>query len=233
MVGNSLGINLTRIKELPKLERPREKAIRYGIKSLSNEELLAILIGTGTAKESALDLAHRLNGENRGLVNLFNKSYRSLLETNGIGPSKALILSACFELSNRYQMSFYGDVGKVSNEEIYNRYKMRLAKEEREIFVLIILNRREEIIHEENLYLGGEESVYCSPLEIVKKVIYHQGKNYYVLHNHPSGDCHPSESDRYLTSEMLRYSQRFHVKLIDHIIIAKNGYYSFKTSEKP
>lgn len=217
---------MAKIKELPKLERPREKAIRYGIDSLSNEELLAILIRTGTKNESALDVAHTLNSESRGLYNLFQKSYQSLLETNGIGPGKALILSACFELSNRYHKSLYGDIGKVNEEQIYNRYK-DLSKENREIFVLIILNRRDEIIHEEKLYLGGEEMVYCSPLEIVKKVLLHQGKGFYVIHNHPSGDYHPSDNDVYLTSEMMRYSNRFHVILKDHIIISQDGYYSF------
>ena len=99
MVGNSLGTSVPKILELPKQERPREKAIRFGIETLSTEELLAILLRTGTKDVSALDLAYEMLSASHGLQNLLKKPYEALLDVRGIGPGKALILSACFELS--------------------------------------------------------------------------------------------------------------------------------------
>ena len=119
---------MSKIKELPVLERPREKAMRNGLNSLSNEELLAILIRTGTRDESAIDIAHRINSESHGLSNLFHISYQALLDINGIGPGKALILSACFELCNRYLYTIHGESRIMSSLDIYNRYSLRMRK---------------------------------------------------------------------------------------------------------
>ena len=219
---------MAKIKELPKLERPREKAIRYGISSLSNEELLAILLRTGTKDSSALDVAHKLNSGSRGLNNLFLMPYESLTDVRGVGPSKALILAACFELSKRYQRSFYGDSGKVNDEDIYQRYINRLLHEEKEVLIIVILNQRLEIIYEEEIYSGGDSLLLCSPSEIVKKVIRHHGKNFYLIHNHPSGDYHPSKNDCYTTDEIVRLAKRVDIELIDHLVVGNAGYYSIR-----
>ena len=219
--------NLSGIKELPKLERPREKAIRFGIDTLSNEELIAILLGSGTKSHSVLEIAHQLHSSSHGLFNLFKKSYEALLDNHGIGPSKALILSACFELCKRYQSSCYLENKKVDTDSIYLRYAMKLKTESREVLVLIVLNSKEQIIHEEVLYKGNEGSVDCSPNEIVKKVILHNGKYFYLIHNHPSGGCEPSPEDIALTGQVMSIAERVSIPLIDHIIIGRYGYYSF------
>ena len=216
-----------RIKELPKLERPREKAIRFGIDTLSNEELIAILLGSGTKERSVIEIAHHLHTSSHGLFNLFQKSYEALLDNHGIGPGKALILSACFELCKRYQSSCYFENKTVDSESIYRRYAMKLKTEEREVLVLIVLNRKEQIIHEEILYKGNEGSVDCSVNEIVKKVILHNGKYFYLVHNHPSGNCEPSEEDVTLTGKVICASEKVNIPLIDHLIIGRCGYYSF------
>ena len=221
-----------KIKELPVLERPREKAIRYGLDSLSNEELLAILINTGTKEESALDIAHNINDKSHGLANLFHISYQALLEIQGIGPKKALTLSACFELCNRYLFTFHGESGVVSSFDVYNRYALRMKKCNKEIFVLVILNRRKEIIFEETFYLGSENQVPCQPMEIVKKVILHNGAFFYMIHNHPSGDKSPSADDVDLTMRVMVTSKRVNVRMLDHIIIGDDGFYSFAEHEK-
>ena len=219
---------MAKIKELPKYERPREKALRYGIGSLSNEELIAILLRTGTKDSSALDLAHKLNSESRGLTNLFNMPYRAILDINGIGPGKALILSSCFELCSRYLKSLSGEAGPVNLDSLLRRYYLRLRNEDNETLTLITLNQRKEIIYEECLYKGNEISVDCQPEQIVKKVLFHNGKSFYLIHNHPSGNYQPSNSDAYMTTEIVRQSRKMDVKLEDHIIIGNNGYYSFK-----
>ena len=200
--------------------------------SLSNEELLAILIRTGTKDVSVLDIAHKINGESNGLANLFNTSYEALLEINGIGPGKAMILSACFELCNRYIGSFYGETGSVSTIDIYNRYAMKMRSKGKESFVLAILNRKREIVHEEFLYVGSEFHVTCQPMEIVRKVILHKGACFYIVHNHPSGDCFPSKDDVELTTRVISVSNRVNVRMLDHIIIGDTGFYSFSEHDK-
>ena len=223
---------LAKIKELPVLERPREKAIRYGLDNLSNEELLAILIRTGTKDTSALDIAHHLYSESRGLSNLFLTTYRALLDNKGIGPGKALILSSCFELCNRYLNSLYGESVITSSLDIYNHYSLKMRKSNNEIFKLIILNRRRAIVHEENLYVGSESHISCQPTEIIKKIILHNGVYFYMIHNHPSGNSTPSKEDVDLTTEVMRLCPRVNVTMLDHLIIGDDDFYSFHKHEK-
>ena len=206
--------------------------MRYGLDSLSNEELLAILIRTGTKDESVLDIAHKVNSQSNGLANLFNISYEALLDINGIGPGKALILASCFELCNRYLTSFYGETGAVSSLDIYNRYAQRMRKSGKESFVLAVLNRRKEIIHEEFLYIGSEYHVSCQPMEIIRKVILHKGTHFYLVHNHPSGECNPSKEDVDLTTSVMSAANRVCVRMLDHIIIGDTGFYSFSEHER-
>ena len=218
---------MSKILDLPKQERPREKAIRYGIETLSTEELLAILLRTGTVDVSALDLAHDLLNTNHGLKNLLKQPYEALLDVRGIGPGKALILSACFELSKRYGMLSYYDLEVVSNGYLYQRYIGKLSSSEQEQIVVVVLNSKKRIIYEEIIYRGSEDSVNCDPLEIVKKVILHKGKYFYLIHNHPSGNAQPSEADKLLTTNIIATANMMRVILLDHIVIGSHGYYSF------
>lgn len=227
MAGSSLGTRVPKILELPKQERPREKAIRFGIETLSTEELLAILLRTGTKDVSALDLAHDMLSASHGLKNLLMKPYEALLDVRGIGPGKALILSACFELSKRYGMLSYYDLEVASNTYLYQRYIGRLSQSDQEQIIIVVLNNKKRIIHEEIIYQGSEESVDCDPLQIVKKVILHKGKYFYLIHNHPSGNAQPSEADRVLTTNIIATANMMRVILLDHIVIGSHGYYSF------
>lgn len=221
-----------KIKELEKSERPREKAIRYGIDKLSNEELLAILVRTGSGDCSALDIAHELYRSSHGLNHLFHKSYEALLDTFGIGPSKALSLSACFELTRRYVNSLNGESGKVDRDNIYHRYVEKMKIMNVEVFILIVLNRKKEIIHEEILYSGGEHIVSCPLEEVMKKVIVHNGKSFYLIHNHPSGDSSPSNADIYVTDEISRLARKLKILFEDHLIFGDGEYYSFSLQTK-
>lgn len=227
-----LELILAKIKELPVFERPREKAMRYGLDSLSSEELIAILIRTGTKDASALDISHRIYSESHGLINLFHKSYQALLDINGIGPGKALVLSACFELCNRYFKLFNGESESVNSVDIYKRYVLKMKKSNKETFVLLVLNRKKEIIHEENLYQGSEFHIDCQPMEIIKKVILHNGAYFYMIHNHPSGDYQPSPHDVDFTTRIIATANRVNVEMVDHIIVGDNGFYSFKVHDK-
>lgn len=223
---------MNKIKDLPKYDRPREKAIRFGIETLSTEELLALILGFGTKDIPVLELAHSLMRDSNGLFNLFSKSFESLLEFKGIGKGKALLLSACFELSKRYDASRFMEDDIVDIPMLYQRYAPRLRGLNKEVFIIIILNSKQKIIHEETFYKGGEERVDCSPLEIIKKVILHGGKSFYIMHNHPSGNCLPSVQDVDLTTDIITRSYQVRIKMIDHIIIGGDAYYSFNEAFK-
>ena len=216
-----------KIQDLPKYDRPREKAKRFGIDRLSNEELIALLLGTGTKDLSVMDLSHRLLDESHGLVNLFTKPYTALLSVHGIGPGKALILSACFELSKRYDASMHLEE-KMNSDILYQRYSRELKLSDKELLVIVIVNRIGKIIYEETLYKGTDKRVECSPQEIVKKVIIHGGEGFYIIHNHPSGVVQPSSLDLATTLQIVSEANKFHINMIDHIIIGETGYWSYQ-----
>lgn len=227
MAGSSLGTNVSKIKDLPTYERPREKAKQFGIESLSNEELIALLLGTGTKNLSVMEVAHNLLSDNHGLSNLFRKPYQALLDVKGIGPGKALVLSATFELSKRYLTTNSGDEIIENSEQIYHRYISRLKDLNNEVVMLVILNRRKRIIYEEIIFKGGEDRVGCSSGEIVKKVLIHGGKSFYLIHNHPSEIIEPSDFDRILTGNIEIEAKTLNINFVDHLIVSQNGFYSF------
>ncbi len=216
-----------KIQDLPKYDRPREKARRFGIDKLSNEELIALLLGTGTKELSVMDLSHQLLDESHGLVNLFTKPYTALLSVHGIGPGKALILSACFELSKRYDASMHLEE-KINSDILYQRYMRKLRLSDKELFIIVIVNRSGKIIHEETLYKGTDKRVECSPEEIIRKVIIHGGDGFYLIHNHPSGVADPSTLDLSSTLQIASEANKMHISLLDHLIIGGNGYWSYQ-----
>ncbi len=229
MVGNSPGRNnLSKIKSLPTLERPREKAFHYGADRLSDHELIAILIGSGTVDCSALDIAYKMLSDHKGLLNLVQKPFSDLLHFKGIGKSKAVKIIAAFEIAKRFNsLKSINEDLPVSSNEIYERYKYHVTGVYQECLRLIILNNKRKIIHEVNLYQGNESSVNCSWRQIIQQVLIHNGKYFYIVHNHPSGNHSPSKEDIEFTTTLIKESQKLKIKLLDHLIISDNGYFSF------
>ena len=224
---------MAKISEIPSSQRPREKVIRYGVESLSDYELLALLINSGCKDYSALDIAHQMINSNGGLVSLIQKPFLDLVKYKGMGKIKAVKLVACFELAKRFQNLKTTEI-KTENDidDIYKKYRLLIANEfDQEHVFLIILNRKKEIIHEVNLYKGTEESVECSSLEIVREVLIHNGKYFYIIHNHPSGLINPSVEDIAFTKELMITSEKMKLTMLDHLIVSMNGYYSFIKDE--
>ena len=138
---------MSKISDLPALERPREKAFRYGIEKLSDIELLAILIGCGTVEKSALDIAYELLKNSKGLYNLFQTRYQDFLKIKGVKNSKAIKLAATFELGKRYEISKTNLSQKIENSnEAYQHIFPLISNQNNEIFILLILNKKKEII---------------------------------------------------------------------------------------
>lgn len=220
------------IKELPVLERPREKALHFGIEKLSDYELLAVLIGSGSSKDSALDIAYKMISDNHGLFHLVQKPMSDLLNYEGIGESKAVKIIAAFELAKRYNsLQPQNEKEKIDNNFIYKKYKNLLSHTCQEFLFLIILDKKKRIIHEVNLYKGSESNLVYSKKQIIREVLIHQGSYFYVVHNHPSGNLFPSEEDIVFTTEIIHECQKMELTLIDHLIVTSRGYFSFQSAE--
>lgn len=216
-----------KIKDLPINERPREKALRYGVKSLSNEELLALLIGSGSKEKSAIDISYELLSNYGGLTSLFNAPYQEFKKIKGMKEVKSIKLAATFELGLRYQMltlesasTYYDSVS------IYNLIKPKFINENREIFILLILNKNRKIIYEEILYKGIEKAVPFSSKDVLGTLLVHKGYYFYLIHNHPNGILEPSFPDIQLTENCMKETRKMGFKMIDHLIVSDKGFYS-------
>lgn len=216
------------IKDLPSLDRPREKAYRYGLSSLSDAELLSILISSGYAGNSALTLATNLLIKYGGLTNLKNATLEELKKEKGIKEAKAINLGAIFELANRIEIKNNDNVSsKISSEYLYNKYKTKLLGSNQESLYLIMLSHKNKILHEKVLYIGTENNVIFSYKDIWRELLTFHAKYFYLIHNHPGKSCEPSRQDVAFTSELYLESKRIQIPMIDHIIIGSDGYYSF------
>ena len=224
---------MAKIKDLPVLDRPREKALHYGIDSLNDYELLALIIGNGSQNSSAIDIAYAMIAASGGLLNLINKPFSDLLNYHGMGRSKALKISAAFELAKRFpNLEKQPPEILISTEAVYQRYLPIISSSNQENVYLIILDKKMHIVHEVNLYRGTKNSVSVSNKEIIQKIILHDGCYFYLVHNHPSGSSEPSEADAFFTTELIRECQKLEIMMLDHIIISKDGYFSFLKDKK-
>ena len=226
---------MSKISDLPPLDRPREKALYYGIEELADHELLALLIGSGSQNSSAIDIAYFMLRDNSGLANLVKKPLTDLLNYKGMGKGKAIKLIAAFELAKRYQNKNHIVDEIISDSEmIYHRLKKTFSNYPyvyQEYLYLIILDKKKKIIHEMNLYKGNESSVSASTMQIIQQVIIHSGKYFYIIHNHPSGILRPSEEDVFFTFNLINECPKFSIELLDHLIISQNGFYSLLKHE--
>lgn len=210
---------------------PREKAVIIGITSLTDSELIGLLIRTGFHDSNVLDIADEILKKRNGLKGLINISSTELMEFKGIKTAKATNILAALELHRRLSILEWDKIKKVDSEYLYNKYRY-LSTASSEHIVLVIMNSQKTIIYEEEKELGNELSIVCNPKSILKQVVRHNGKFFYLLHNHPSGNHSPSKNDILFTSLISIHSKLFEIKMLDHIIIGREGYYSFQKMKK-
>ena len=225
---------MSKIEDLPTLEKPREKAARFGIETLSDEELLALIINVGTVGHSSLDIARDVLSDAHTLSALYNKPYQYFHTFKGLKRVNALRLAATIEIAKRMNEKtrlVYEEKAEVTSESLYQRYALSLAGQNQENFVLVILNKNKQIIFEKVLYKGDDSNLVLSTREIVHLLILHNGYYFYLIHNPPNNTLLPSESDVSFTEKMNRKAEKIGVKLLDHLIIGNNGYYSFLHSK--
>lgn len=217
------------IKEIPKQERPRERFIKFGSTSLSNQELIAIILRTGYKKESVLSLSRKLLNEYHSLKELSQASINELTKLKGIGISKAIELKTVFEISRRLQQETFKDNIKLSNpESIYLLLKDSLEMKTQEHLIAIYLNTKGELIKKKTLFIGSLNSSLIHPREIFKYAVTYSAASIVLVHNHPSGDPTPSSHDIDVTKIIEENAKMMDISLMDHIIIGRDKYYSFK-----
>ena len=220
-----------KIKQLPETERPYEKLELYGEKSLSNAELLAIIIKTGTKEESSVVIAQKLlsyhiNEENN-LDFLKEMTITELMKIKGIGKVKAIQLKAVSELARRMTTPInYQKIKIKKPEDIAKLLMEELRLEKQELVKTIILNNKNEIVKIKTVAQGGINSVNMSIKDILSEPIKIQAAKIILVHNHPSGDSTPSKADIEVTKKLFEMAQLFDIELLDHIVIGNQNFTS-------
>lgn len=213
------------IREINLLDRPRERAMAHGIKTLSNSELLAILFRTGTRELSALELGNKLL--QKFTVNqLTNLSVGELTSISGIGNAKALSVLAAFELFKRSSIETKTRV--ISPKDVFEYLRYDLTELKQEHFVGIYLDAKNNIISSKTLFIGSLSMSVVHPREVFNWAVRLSAASIIVVHNHPSGDPTPSQSDIEVTKAIKDAGVTMDIQLVDHIVIGKTEFISLK-----
>lgn len=214
-----------KIKDLPKIERPREKLEKYGPEKLSNSELLAILLGTGSKGINVVELANKILKKFSG-NGLTKASFKELKNTFGLGSAKACEIMACFELGRRL-LKDKKSVLILSPQKIFEELK-DLRNNKKEHFVVFYLDTRNQEIQREIISIGTVNANLVHPREVFESAIKNNAAQIIVAHNHPSGDQEPSEDDLVITKKLVEAGKILGIEVLDHIIVTKDGFVSLK-----
>jgi len=223
-------MSTTSIKNWAQDDRPREKMMLKGIETLSNAELLAILINNGTKDKSAVDVAKELlSAVNHDLQHVGKLSVKEILKlkVKGIGEAKAIIIAAALELGVRRDAAFKKKDVVIHSKDIAEYLKAKLQYKKHEVFAVIFLNRSNKVNHFEIVSEGGITGTVADPRIILKKALSYDAVSLVLCHNHPSGSVKPSRQDEDLTHKMKEAAKFFDILVLDHIIVSEEGYYSF------
>jgi len=217
-----------KIKDWPEEERPRERLIKWGADKLSDTEVLAILLRTGYMKTTAIELARQILHQFDGFRGLDAKSVAELCKIKGIGKAKAAQLKAALEMGKRVSKASLIEKEKIeSSEDVYALVSPYLRDLTREVFKLLLLTSRNNLIAEKTVFEGSLTESLVNPREIIKEALNEAAASVVFVHNHPSGNPHPSQEDKQITSQLKTACQFVGISVLDHIIIGKNGYFSF------
>ena len=213
-------------------DRPREKMLEKGREALSDAELIAILIGSGNNNETAVDLSRRiLKGANNNLINLSQMSINELTSFNGIGEAKAVSIVAALELGRRRRFAEAAQQPIIHNsKEAFEHFYIRMSDIEHEQFWIMLLNPANKVIKVTRISVGGVNGILADPKRIFKIAIDNQATAIMLCHNHPSGSIKPSDSDKVLTRNIVNAGKLLEIKILDHIIVGINNYFSFADS---
>ena len=216
------------IHDLPKEERPRERLVQFGEQALSAQELLQLILGRGVAGESVAVTAQKLLAQFGSLQKLSEASIEELSSIKGIGLAKATQIKAAFEIGRRVstQTLDYKSKELTDPEKVYRLIKSKLKDYHREHFYIIALNSRNHSISE--VSVGSLNASVVHPREVFSEAIKNKAASVIFIHNHPSGDPEPSEDDLEITKRLVESGKILGIEVVDHIIVTKDKFFSFK-----
>ncbi len=216
------------IKQLPPELRPRERLLAGGPSVLSDAELLGLLFGIGSQEKTAVELAGEVISGAGGLHNLFDASVHELKQVKGIGEAKACILLAALELARRLSVARNPGRPVISSPaDVDGLLRGRIANLDREHFVVVLLNTKNEVIEAPTVSVGTLSSSLVHPREVFKPAIRASAASVVLAHNHPSGRVEPSREDREVTGRMVEAGEVVGIEVLDHVIVGE-GYFSMK-----
>lgn len=218
-----------KFKSIPQEEKPRERLEKYGVENLSNEELLAIILKTGSKKQNVKELANNILCAYKSIKNLKDLRINNLIKIDGIGRVKAIELLASLELGRRvYEEVDYNDLVSLTNPKIIINYFNKIFTDvKQEYFYVVYLDSKNKFIDKKLIYKGILNKSLVHPRDIFKEAYLLSACNFICIHNHPSGDATPSIEDVEVTRKLKEIGILHGINLLDHIIVGNNNYYSF------
>ena len=221
-----------RMKELPKVERPRERLKKVGVDNLTDKEILSIILKTGTKDKNVNDLSIELL-KNYDLIDFPNKKINDFTKIKGIGEVKAIELLAAIELGKRIYLRDTLELTKMDNaKKIWESSKYLFQDLKQEYFYAYYFNNKQELIEKKLIYMGTINSATTHTREIFKEAYLVSASSIVCLHNHPSNDTTPSKADILFTEHLMRTGEIQGIPVVDHIIVGKTNYYSFYEHDK-
>ncbi len=218
-----------KLKDLPKEERPRERLLEIGVRSLTNTELLSIILKTGTKDKNVKDLALDIMSEYKDFSKLKDASVSKLMNIKGIGKVKAIEIISAIELGRRVFLEEKHDIKKVLKDakSIWKDSKYLFKDKKQECFYCLYFNNKQELIERKLLFMGTINRSIVHPREIFKEAYLLSASSIVCMHNHPSGDVNPSMEDRNFTRSLMEIGKLQGIPILDHIIVSDDNYYSF------
>lgn len=214
-----------KLKEMPKAERPREKLIHYGVSRLTRTELLAMLLGSGRKGENVRELSARVL-RTCGADKLPEMTYEELVKVPGLGTARACTLIAAFELSRILLQGKKTEL-YLKPEDVFDRLK-DIRDNKKEHFVILYLDTRNQEIKKEIVSIGSLNASLVHPREVFEPAVRNTAAQILIAHNHPSGDTNPSTEDINVSHRLAEAGKIMGIEVIDHVIVSKNSYFSFK-----
>ena len=215
------------LSDWPPSERPREKLLRNGARILTDGEILAVLLGHGTAKEDALELSHRLLRTCGDLTRVLTASPTSLARSPGLGPAGIARIKAALEVGRRHLEAPAQQRDALNApDDAVRFFRARLADLPHEVFSCLFLDTRHRLIRYEELFRGTVDGAAVYPREVLKRALHHNAAAVIFGHNHPSGISEPSEADRGITLKLGRALALVDVRLLDHLVVTRDGHVS-------
>ena len=228
--------DLFTMRELPDTERPYERCIQYGAAALTDAQLLAVLLKSGTKEESALHLAQRvlMAKEDRepGIGTLLSMKYPDYLKIHGIGPVKAVTLLCVVELAKRLSLCQKRSQIVFTDSQSVAEYYMEFMRQyDREHFWLLLLDSKNALLKELELSVGTISAALASPREVMIEALRYEAVHFILLHDHPSGNPSPSDADIKVTRKLQQAGELLDIQLLDHIIIGEQQYVSMRANQ--